>query len=153
MKIALQRQISASVETVFDTVAHIDNYMQAVPEIVGVEHLGDTRRGVGARFRETRRMRGREASSVLEVTEYVLNERIRIVSEAGGTLWDTIFTLRPAHNGSVIAMEMTATPKSFLARLLLPVIRRPVAAAIEGDLRAVKAWCEAKSAGDKPGSG
>ena len=148
MKITLRREVAAPVETVFDTIAHIDNYMQVVPEIVGVEHLSETRRGVGARFRETRRMRGREASTVLEVTEYVPNERVRLVSEAGGTVWETVFTVRPAGNGSAVAMEMTATPKALPMRLLLPLMRRPIAAAIESDLDAVKSWCEANGAGD-----
>lgn len=153
MKIALQRQVSAPVEQVFDTLAHADNYMKAVPGIVGMEYLGETRRGVGTRFRETRRMRGREASTVLEVKEYEPNKRIRLVSEAGGTVWDTVFMVRPANNGTVIAMEMEATPKNLLARLLLPIMRKPVASAIEDDMQSLKAWCEAQRDEDNPASG
>ena len=45
------------------------------------------------RFRETRVMKGREASTVLEVTEYESPRRIRLVSDEGGTIWDTVFTV------------------------------------------------------------
>ena len=78
---------------VFRTVAHVEQFSQAVPGILRVEFLSEVKSGVGARFRETRMMMGREASTELEVTEYVENERVRIVSEAGGALWDTVFTV------------------------------------------------------------
>ena len=83
----VRRTIDAPADFVFRTVAEIDNYSKAIPHIVNVEFLSDVRSGVGSRFRETRLMMGREASTILEVTEYVENERVRIVSDEGGTIW------------------------------------------------------------------
>jgi uncharacterized protein YndB with AHSA1/START domain len=152
MKISLQRQVNAPMEVVFDAIAHIENFSQAAPHIVGVEYLSEQKRGVGTRFRETRRMGKREAATVLEVTEYQPPERVRLVSEAGGAVWDTLFSVRAANNGTVLAMEMTATANNLVSRLLLPLMRKPIASAIETDLQAVKEWCEAKYPGDKPGA-
>jgi uncharacterized protein YndB with AHSA1/START domain len=78
------RSIAAPVARVFETVAHIDRFQEAIPHITNVEFLTETHSGVGTRFRETRLMRGREASTELEVTEYVPDERVRLVSDAGG---------------------------------------------------------------------
>jgi hypothetical protein len=86
------------------------------------------------------------------VTEYQPPERVRLVSEAGGAVWDTLFSVRAANNGTVLAMEMTATANNLVSRLLLPLMRKPIASAIETDLQAVKEWCEAKYPGDKPGA-
>jgi carbon monoxide dehydrogenase subunit G len=61
MKISLQRHVNAPMEVVFDAIAHIENFSQAAPHIVGVEYLSEQKRGVGTRFRETRRMGKREA--------------------------------------------------------------------------------------------
>ena len=80
----VETRIHAPVDEVFRTVADIHNFATAVPEIVDVEFLSERRSGVGTRFRETREMGSRSASTVLEVTEYVENERVRLVSEAGG---------------------------------------------------------------------
>ena len=91
--VTVTRRIDAPADVVFRAVAHIEQFSQAVPGILRVEFLSDVKSGVGARFRETRMMMGREASTELEVTEYVENERVRIVSEAGGALWDTVFTV------------------------------------------------------------
>ena len=149
MKISLQRHINAPIETVFDAIAHIESFSRASPDIVGIEYLTEQKRGVGTRFRETRRMGRREAATELEVTEYDPPERVRLVSEAGGAKWDTVFSVRPASNGTVLAMDMTATPNNVVSRLMLPLMRRPISRAIENDLRAVKEWCEAQAPEDK----
>ena len=87
--------MEAAPEEVFSTVSDISNYTRAVPQLVRVEFLTEQKVGMGTRFRETRLMRGREATTELEVTEYVANERVRFVSDAGGTIWDTVFTVSP----------------------------------------------------------
>lgn len=99
------RTINAPLDLVFQTVADIRNFSKAVPHIVNAEFLSDVESGVGTRFRETRLMRGKEATTELEVTEYSENEHIRIVADAGGTIWDSLFTVRtvdgrPSSNSS-----------------------------------------------------
>ena len=91
----VSRTIKAPSAAVFETVAQVDNYTKAVPDIVEVEYLSEQHMGVGTRFRETRLMGKRKASTELEVTEYVPNERVRLVSDQGGTIWDTVFTVTP----------------------------------------------------------
>jgi uncharacterized protein YndB with AHSA1/START domain len=151
MEIRLQRHINAPIETVFDAIAHIDSFQRASPSIVGVEYLSKQKRGVGTRFRETRRMGNREATTELEITEYDPPDRVRLVSQAGGAAWDTLFTVRPANNGTVLAMTMTATGDNLISRLLLPFMKKPIARAIESDLNAVKTWCEDNRGADNSG--
>jgi carbon monoxide dehydrogenase subunit G len=135
--------IGAPVDEVFDTIAHIDSFSEAVPGIKDVEFLSDVRSGVGTMFKETREMNGRTGSTVLEVTEYEANQRIRIVSDTGGTLWDTLFTTRSVPGGTELAMFMEAKPHTVVARITTPMVKGVVARGIESDLRAVKAYCEA----------
>jgi carbon monoxide dehydrogenase subunit G len=134
--------IEAPVARVFEAVAHIDRFAEAVPSIRDVDFLSEERRGVGTRFKETREMNGREASTVLEVTEYVENDRVRILSDAGGTVWDTLFTTQPIETGTELGMVMEARPHTLLARISTPLIKGMVARAIEADLEAVKEFCE-----------
>ena len=138
------RTIDAPVEAVFEAVADISNFSQAVPHIARVEFLTERRVGVGTRFRETRLMRGREATTELEVTEYVRNERVRLVSDAGGTVWDSLFTVTPEGDGRSTRLDlvMEAKPYRLLARLLVPLIKGVVAKAVTADMDAVKVWLE-----------
>jgi hypothetical protein len=46
--------IEAPLEEVFETVADAEGFARAIPEILEVEFLSETRGGVGTRFRETR---------------------------------------------------------------------------------------------------
>ncbi len=142
----VQRTIDAPVADVFDTVAHIDRYAKAIPHITDVEFLTDQREGVGTRFTETRVLRGRQASSTLEVTEYVEDERVRLVSDEGGTIWDTVFTVEPVvgePERTELKLVMDARPYTFVARILNPLTKGIIRRAIEGDMDAVKAHCEA----------
>lgn len=137
------RIIDAPADEVFRTVAEIDHFSEAIPHIVKVEILSDVKAGVGTRFRETRRMKGREVATELEVTEYVEDQRIRIVSDTNGTVWDTLFTVSHTRDGlTELKMEMDANAHTLLARLLSPFIMPMIQSALEADMDAVKAYCE-----------
>ena len=139
------RTIHAQANAVFDTVAHIENFSKAVPSITRTEFLSDKQSGVGTRFRETRLMRGKEASTELEVTEYIENERVRIVADSHGTVWDTVFTVRQVSEDNVeLSMQMDARSYKLLAKLLTPLMRRFIQNEIEKDMDSVKRYCEQK---------
>jgi len=140
--VTVTRRIDAPADVVFRTVAHVEQFSEAVPHILRVEFLSEAKSGVGARFRETRMMMGSEASTELEVTEHVENERVRIVSEAGGALWDTVFTVVPDGEGTELKMVMDARPRTTSARMTLPLIIGAVRKAVEQDMDAVKSFCE-----------
>ena len=134
--------INAPVDVVFDTVAHIDDFRQAIPHILDVEFISDVQSGVGTRFKETRLMNGKETTVELEVTGYEENQRIRLVSDAGGTIWDTVFTTESSAEGTNLTMVMDAKPYKLLAKLTTPLIKGMIRKAIEKDMNAVKVYCE-----------
>ena len=142
MKKMVTRVINAPRERVFDVVAHIEHFSKAVPHITSVEYVTDKRRGVGTRFRETRILRGRQATTELEVTEYVENERIRLVADEGGTIWDTTFTVADSGAGTTLDMVMDAKAYKLHARIVNLLVKPMIGKAIDGDMDAVKAYCE-----------
>ena len=137
-----ERTIDAGIEAVFDVVAHIENFQKALPHITRVEYLTEQKRGAGTRFRETRLVGKREATTELEIREYEPPNVVRLVSDAGGTVWDTTFRLTGTAAQTVLSMEMDAIPHKLMSRLSLPLIGRVVAKAIGTDMDAVKAYCE-----------
>ena len=141
-QISVTRRIAAPLERVFATVSDISQFSQAVPQIIKVEFLTEQRVGLGTRFRETRVMKGHEHVTELDVTEFVDNERIRLVADEGGTIWDTVFTVSAVADQTELAMVMEARPYKLLAKLGMPMIRGMIVRAIEDDMDAVKAWCE-----------
>ncbi len=141
-RLTLTRTIGAPIDVVFRTVAEIEHFSKAIPAIVNVEILSDVRSGVGTRFRETRLMKGKEATAELEVTEHVENKRVRLVADSHGTVWDTVFTVRTEGENTVLVMVMDAKAYKLLPRLLNPLIMGMIKKFVEGDMDAVKAYCE-----------
>ena len=142
--ICLSRTIAAPLELVFQTVSDVRNFREAVPHITNVEFLSDQQVGAGTRFRETRLMNGREHTVELEVAEYVDNDRVRMISDAGGTIWDTLFTVSEGPENVTLEMQMDIKPHTFRARIMTPLIRGMVVKGVESDMDAVKSYCESK---------
>ena len=143
-----QRHINAPVAKVFDAVAHIGKFKEIAPHISKVEILSDVEKGVGLKFRETRVMNGREAATVLDCTEYVENERVRMVADQGGVIWDTLMTTVPKGEGTELAMEMEARPYKFMSRLITPLIMGTVSKAVEADIDVIADYCEGAAHAD-----
>lgn len=140
--IKTERTINAPATTVFRTVADIQNFAKAIPDIVGVEFLSEQKSGVGTRFRETREINGKEAATELEVTEYSENDYIRLVADSHGTVWDSAFTVKENGQYTTLKLVMESKPYKFLPKLMTPFIQYFIRKALEKDMDAVKIYCE-----------
>jgi len=141
-KTKVELTIDASAERVFSVIGDCDAYSKVVPNIAKIEMLSGVTRGVGTRFRETRIMKGKEKSAILEVTEYSENHKVRFISDEGGTVWDNLFLLTEEYGKTHLELNMAAKPYKLLAKLVVPLIGGVVKKAVESDMRAVKEYCE-----------
>ena len=146
-QITSSRIIAASPEQVFSVISHAERFTKAVPHITKVEFLSNTKAGVGTRFRETRLMNGKESTTVLDVTEFKPNESIRLVSDQGGTIWDTLFTVEKYNgsqvkSGTVLEMVMDVKPYKFIAKIMTLFITGFVNKAVQKDMDSIKSYCE-----------
>lgn len=147
--IEFTRSIDASIDEVFQCVSDVRNFRKAIPHITNIEFLTDQQVGTGTRFLETRSMNGREQSVELEVSEFVENDRVRMISEAGGTIWDTVFLVTEDQNNVTLKMKMDVIPQTFFAKIMTRLIRGMVAKAVGTDMDAVKRYCEANTGRSK----
>ena len=141
-EITVTRTINAPLDFVFDTVSDIKSFSKAIEDIIHVEFLSNRQAGVGTKFRETRILNGREVSSDLEVIEFVENDHIRLVSEAGGTTWDSVFTVTQQNGDTLLKLQMEARPHKLMAKLATPMMKYFIKNALEKDMDAVKTYCE-----------
>ncbi|MEM7313107.1 MAG: hypothetical protein AAF497_08130, partial [Planctomycetota bacterium] len=123
-------------------ISDVRNFSQAVPDIVRIEFLGEQEVGTGTRFLETRLMNGKEQTVELEVAEFEENDRVRMVSDAGGTIWDTVFTVQQQGDTVEMKMVMDVKPKNLAARMMVPMILGMVRKGVEADMDSVKSYCE-----------
>lgn len=142
--IQVSRVIAAPLNQVFQTIADVRNFKAAVPHITEVRFLSEQHSGAGTRFVETRETNGRVDKVELEVTEYEENERVRLVSDAGGTIWDTEFVVSETSDGVRLDMRMEIRPHTLVAKLFMPFVRGMVVKGVEADMDAVKMYCESE---------
>ena len=142
VQISISRIIDAPVDAVFSTVADIRQFSKAIPHIVDFEILSDLKSGVGTQFHEVRLMKGKETTTALEITEYVQNERVRIVADSHGTVWDTVFSVTATNGKTELVITMFAKAHKLLPKMINPLVKGIIKKAIAKDLDFVKAFCE-----------
>lgn len=125
------RSINAPIDLVFKTVSDINVFSKVVPDIIKIEFLSDVQSGVGTRFRETRLMNGKEATTELELTEFVENDHVRYVTDSHGTVWDTVMSVKTVNNKTELSMVMDAIPHKFMQKMMIPMIKGMVSKALE----------------------
>ena len=136
----------APLELVFIRISDVRRFAEVNDDVLNIEFLTEQQEGVGTRFKETRNMNGREATTTLELTEFVANDHVRFISDEGGAIWDTIMSVQPKDGRTELSMVMDARPHKFLARIITPLIKGMVTKAVVKDMDNLKVWCEA--AGD-----
>jgi hypothetical protein len=146
-QLSVSRRIDAPVERVFDTVADIGNYSKAIPDIVRAEIISEVKAGVGTRYRETRLMGGHEITTELEVTEFVENDHVRIVTDTHGTVWDSRFCVESTDGYTALTLTIEGRPHTLAAKITSTMAMAMIRTALEKDMDAVKAFCEASISG------
>ena len=63
-------RIDAPAPRVWEVCSDIEHAADTIPDIERIEFLNELRQGVGMRWREPRRMSGREVTEVLEIVEW-----------------------------------------------------------------------------------
>ena len=146
-RVAVRRSIEAPVETVFRAVSEIEHFPTIQPDVVAIEFLTGSRTGLGTRFRETRRQGKREMVTELEVTEHLDNERVRMVTDSHGTVWDTLFEVRPSGAHSELEITMDARPHKLLPRIMNPLMKGFFRKGMNTFIDLLRDHCEAQARG------
>ena len=141
-RITIQRRVEAPLAQVFSVLADSETFAAALPHVVGHEFLTEQHQGVGTRFRETRLMNGKEEVTDLEVTEFVENEHVRVVTDSHGTIWDTVMSTSARGEHTDLELVMDARGHKLLTKLLNPLIMGMVRKAVATDVDLIKAYCE-----------
>ncbi|MBK8977878.1 MAG: SRPBCC family protein [Planctomycetes bacterium] len=132
--------------------AHASDFARApevVDAIVKVEMLTEGPLAVGTRFKETRRMFGKEASEVLEVVELEPPRRYVLGAENHGCRYRTEIACEPAPGGTRLSMTFAVEPLTRFARIMTFLMRpmlKSMAKQCAKDLDCIKRAAEADAA-------
>lgn len=137
--VVVERVIQAPPGRVWETMTDLTAWESVLSGVEKVEVLTPGGFGVGTRWRETRRMFGKEATEEMRVTAVEPAERYRVEAESHGTRYISEFRLLTAGpETTTVHMTFTAVPpggvKGLLAKAFGALGARAVRRAIARDL-------------------
>lgn len=107
-QVQIEREVAASPEEVWRVLTDLDHAAETLSGVSRVELLTDGPYTVGTRWRETRKMFGKEATEEMRVTAVEAPARTTVEADSDGVNYVTVFTLTPAGDGTRLAMAFTA---------------------------------------------
>ncbi|SPF06456.1 Polyketide cyclase / dehydrase and lipid transport [Streptomyces sp. MA5143a] len=147
--VVVERRVAASQGRVWEALTDLAGMERMLSGVVRVEVLTGGGFGVGTRWRETRRMFGKDATEEMGVTLSEPPERYVVEAESHGSHYVSAWELRPDGPASTtIRMTFTAVPTGAVSGLLAKVLggvgARAVRRAVAKDLDDVAGWLEGR---------
>jgi ribosome-associated toxin RatA of RatAB toxin-antitoxin module len=139
--------IQAPPRRVFEVFSDLAHAAGRVKAIKAIELLTPGPMRVGARFRETRVMFGKQATEEMEVVEFEPERAYAVACESCGAYYHSRFTFTPSGAGTRVDMTIRSEARSLLAKLMTPLagmMMKQCAKAFEADANDLKQVCEAR---------
>ncbi|MCM2390140.1 SRPBCC family protein [Streptomyces albipurpureus] len=146
--VVVERRIAAPIERVWHALTDLEGAPALLSGVDAVEMLSQGPFGVGTRWRETRRVLGKQATEEMYVTASDAPYRYVVEADSpGGAHYDSEFLLREVGpDATQVRMTFTAVPPSgvggLLAKLFGGIGARAVAKTIAKDLEEVASAVE-----------
>ena len=136
------RRIDASPEVVFRTFTEIEKAPERIRAIEKVDLLTEGPIGVGTRFIETRRVRGRRVRVEMEITRFEEDEGYVVRCSSRGCDITSAFVMFADGNATKVELALDCEPKTWLARLRVRFLLGPMRRAFDRDFQALQAVAE-----------
>lgn len=96
----------------------------------GVGILTEGPQREGTRFRETRKMFGRESTEELQMTRWITNELFTVFADSCGADFQSTFRVCQPGRGTLVELELSTRPRTFRARLMSP-LQKPMSSGMK----------------------
>lgn len=146
MAVSATTQIDAQPDRVWEIITDLDNLESNISAITDVTiHENPSTTFVGAKWTETRKMFGKQASETMWVTDAVENSWFETRAESHGAIYISRWSIAPSKGGTSVQLTFDTTPTSLPAKLMSKLaflFNSAVRKAFESDLADVKRLAE-----------
>ncbi|ANU23999.1 SRPBCC family protein [Planococcus donghaensis] len=150
MKVSTQIDINSTKEKVWSVITDIENSANVISGIIHIEILqpaeGDL---VGLKWKETRKMLGKEAQEIMWITHSEKYHYYQTRAESHGAIYVSRLNITEKSNNTVtLEMSFEGHSVSLTAKILSGIfsifMKKSMKKALEVDLQDIKSYCEAK---------
>ena len=114
--------IDAPVETVFAITTDFNQAPMIMENVIRTEMLTDGPMQVGTQVKEVRKMGGKEAETVLIVSEFVPNEKYAVTSENSGIRVEYKYEFTAKETGTAVDFNGIIHTTGLKSKLLKPLV-------------------------------
>lgn len=148
MKVSTQIKINNTKEKVWAMITDIENSASFISGITNIEIItpaGDDL--VGLKWKETRKMFGKESDEVMWITDSQQNHYYKARAENHGAIYLSCLEITELNDGVRLEMSFEGQGTTFMAKLMSKVfggmMKKSMVKALEQDLEDIKKACEA----------
>lgn len=146
MKVQAEVTINANIDQVFSTFSDLESIEKIISEILEFEVLnGPTKMEVGTKWKETRKVFGKEATETMWVSEFNKNSNYVVLADSHGTKYRSEYTFSNISEKTIVKMSFTGTPYTFGAKLMgfmAFIFSNSLKKLLEKDMTELKNYCE-----------
>ena len=146
-EMTVRERIAAPPEKVFAVASDFAGAAERIDGILRVEMLTPGPLAVGTRFRETRKMFGKEASEEMTVVELDAPRRYVLLAESHGSRYRSELRFEPEGAGTEIVMTFRGEPLTLAAKVMSVLMKPMLESMVKlcaRDLADLKRWIEAQ---------
>jgi carbon monoxide dehydrogenase subunit G len=136
----ITRTLPAPPDRVFEGLTNLENAAAWMPGLVSIERIGGAEAGVGSRWRETRKMYGKDSTEEFEVTAFEPPSHFGLrVDGSKGTSGSGIYTfdyrLSPDAGGTLVVLDASiggvSRIREWIGKLFAGMYRKMLAKDLE----------------------
>jgi len=147
MKVSTSIEISKPKEDVWKVIADIENCQGRISSIIAIEVLEKPETGfVGFKWKETRKMFGKEATEIMWITDSVENEYYVTRAESHGSVYVSRLSLAESAGITTLTFSFSGEAQSLVARifsaLMGVLIKSSMKKELQKDLVDIKNYVE-----------
>jgi len=147
MNINLSIEINAPISDVWSAICNIRESAKMITNILNIEILAEPDSTiVGLRWKETRKMFGKEAAEIMWITEADAPNYYIVRSENHGAIFDSRMGIEECEGRSILSMSFTSQATTLGAKILASVmsffIKTSMEKELNKDLKDIKHFVE-----------
>ena len=148
MELDFSTTVRAPRESVFRVFIDFGNAAQRIEGIERIELLDEGPIRVGSKFRETRKMFGKETTEEMTVSELEENSRYLVTADTCGAHFATEFLFADHTDRTRVDVSIVTKPYSLFAKLMSPLGKLMIGSMKKmmcADIDQLKAYCESEA--------
>lgn len=147
MKLSSKITINADISKVFDAFTDLNKAPERISGIIELEVLeGPANLALGTKWKETRKVFGKESTETMWVSEFTKNKSYSVDAESHGTKYHSKFLFKEIDGATEVRWTFEGIPQTFVAKamnLLAFMFKGATKKLLDDDMEDLKRACEA----------